>query len=228
MFEYKGAIVSISNFKMVHTEIPMGNSTRTSKPCLTFECKKVSLLGSPGESTFGKPVDITAHTEAQLWSEGLAKPGGAGYVLHKSMFRPILRIFYRNILKERKLARERKAGTQKLLPPMPIPPTPRSSAPEEADVKVIPVALKTVQVNDIASYEARWNVHRLIISASLSSDKDLQFLNGNEACYRGPTEVKEEEQIAPRVLGMQFLSTRKSITPTDDQRYQIDRVLQPR
>jgi len=45
-----------------------------------FECEQVSLIGSPGEPTFGQPKGIEHERDIDLWSRGVAQDGGAGYV----------------------------------------------------------------------------------------------------------------------------------------------------
>jgi len=47
---------------------------------VVFECEQVSLIGSPGEPTFGQPKAIEQERDIDLWSRGLAQGGGAGYV----------------------------------------------------------------------------------------------------------------------------------------------------
>ena len=75
----KGAVVSISKFRPIHSRVPLGrNGKPTPDAHIALECDSVAVLGSSGESTFGNPKPITSNPDVRLWSDGLNHDGGAG------------------------------------------------------------------------------------------------------------------------------------------------------
>ncbi|KIM45036.1 hypothetical protein M413DRAFT_327654 [Hebeloma cylindrosporum] len=135
----KGALVSISKFRPMHSRVPLGKDGKlTPEAHLALECNSVSVLGASGESTFGNPRPITSHPDVKLWSDSLLHDGGAG-----------------NVLKERRLEREAvetnrvvepaRADSPERIPAPPLPPRPIAVKPA-----------RNTRVTDMASYKARW------------------------------------------------------------------------
>ena len=79
---HKTALITIKNFKLIFTRVPLGTPRKMSdEPSLAIECLSFSILGSSGEDIFGNPKPITVHPDLYQWSEGLKRDGGAGCVL---------------------------------------------------------------------------------------------------------------------------------------------------
>lgn len=76
----KGAIVSMSKFRPISSRFPLEAGRMSTEAFVIFECEQVSIIGSPGELTFGQPKAIEHEREIDLWSRGVAQGGGAGYV----------------------------------------------------------------------------------------------------------------------------------------------------